>query len=841
MFKAGLSVVTFLFLVVCGYSQPFVISGVVTDAATQEPMPFVSVGIKGTSIGQTTDFEGKFLLKCPKPPDTLVVSYLGYQTRYIKLTPGRLLQLNILMFETSTEMKEAVIKAGINPALRIVNNASKLRKLNTQDNLNTYEFTSYNKVDLSMNNISKKMMENKLLAPVKSLFDSANQMQNEDGLHILPVFVSETQSNFYYLKKPYKTKEVILASYTAGLGVAQESYLTELMGASLLQFNFNEDYLRMVYKDFVSPIASACHTFYWYTLTDSVDIDGLKCYEIRIQPKRETDLAFTGTMWIADSSFAIRRITVDIPANANLNYVKKLKIQQEQLPTPSGPWFPNKTRVIIETSRITENSGGFVSKMYRANTNLKTNHHIPETFFDVPIVRSEKLLQHDTTIWDSIRTEKLSANELLMREKIDSVNNLRAVRMYTDVARVLFEGYYRYRGIDFGPYLFLLNYNQVEGFRTRIGFRTNRFFSERWYYNGYVAYGFSDEKFKYGGGVEYVFPVKRWTTLGAYFKNDYDILSVTNASAAPIYNFGSGGSNAFAALNMGSSLARINQTIDYRGVLTKQLNRDWTIRVGANNTYFKPLGNFDFEYMVDPELGASDDNLKSDFTYTAISVDVRFAYKELLIPKGNQRVRFKLATAPVTTLSYQRGFKGLLGGEFNFDKISLNFNQHLTTGWLGNADYSVTAGKIFGTLPYPILEVMRGNNSFIYSDNNFSLMNMYEFVADEYIQGWYVQHFEGLFFNRVPLFKKWKLRNYALAKGAIGRLSAANRSIYTTTEDFNINNLTFSKKPYLEVGYGIENIFRLISLGVVHRLTYLNHTNQNIRTWGINAGIVLQF
>ncbi|MES2689591.1 MAG: DUF5686 family protein [Bacteroidota bacterium] len=826
-----------LFLSVFARAQTSV-SGTITEKGKSEPMPFVSVGFKGTTIGVTTDFEGHYTLKTSAAVDSIVISFVGYRTLTRKIKPNQAQTINIQLEEATNVMKEAVIVAGVNPALRIVNKAVARREFNNYNTLKSYECNSYNKTDVSMNNISEKMKNNTLLRPLRGLFDTTNQMKNEENKYILPIFISETQSKYYYNTNPSKTKEIIYANKIEGFGVEQGSYVVDMLGSTLLQFNFNDNWMRVLAKDFISPIASGCHGYYAYTLVDSVDIDGLKCYEIKLHLRRESDLGFLGTMWIADSTFAIRRIVAEISASANLNFIKRFKIQQEQLPVSTGSWLPVKTRAIIEIERLSANTSGFVAKMYRANSSIVVDQPKPDAFFDVTLEKVDGELNKPTTYWDSVRPEQLTSTEKQMSNMIDSVKKLPVVRTYTQVIQAITEGYYRAGKIDIGPYIFLVNYNRVEGIRTRIGFRTNPFFSKDWYYRGYIAYGFKDEEVKYGLGAERILSHRKWTTLGVHYKNDYDILGVTDPSSAPVFKTGSGGSSAFAAINMGSGLSRINKTIDYRAVFLSQFSRDWTFRLSAQNTYFEPLGRFYFAYLT----GESPVKIRESFIYTAANIDIRFAYKEVLIARGINRFRMKLSNVPVATLSYTKGFKGVAGGHFNFNKVQLNLNQHVTTGFLGNADFSISSGKIFGKLPYPMLEVMRGNTSFIAGDNNFSLMNLYEFVADEYVHAWYVQHFEGLFFNRIPVVRDWRLRNYAVVKAAYGRLSASNRNIYPNTnpEGKPLSPFyEFKNEPYVEVGYGIENILRIMTVGVVHRLTYRN--NIDVRKWGINVGFAFQF
>lgn len=832
----------FTLISLCGYAQETVVSGRIFEKGKQEPIPFASIGFKGTTTGTTSDFEGTFSFKTSADVDSIIITCVGYNRLAKAIKKGQKQYLHIELESSSLMMKEVFIKPGVNPALRIINLARERRAVNDPDQLVSYEYDCYNKVDVSMNNISEKMKNNKLLAPLKSLFDTTNQMKNEEGKYILPVFISETQSHYYYNSNPSKSKEVINASNITGFGVNEGSFVVDLLGTSLIQFNFNHNWMRILAKDFISPLATGSHSYYYYKLVDSTFIEGKKCYEIKLDLKRKEDLGFLGTVWIEDSTFAIRRINAEISPNANLNFIERLKIQQEQAPTAEGPWLPVKTRVIVEIGRVTENTSGFVAKMYRANTKIVVNKPKDMAFFDVVITHEDAVSQKDSAFWAATRTETFSAVEQKMFSMIDSVKNLPAVRTYIDIVRLITEGYYRKGAIDYGPYLFLVGYNEVEGFRTRIGFRTNQQFSRNWYYRGYLAYGFRDQKLKYGLGAERILSHRKWTTLGIHYKNDNDILGVSDPSSAPIFAFGAGRGNLFAALSLSSGQSRINHTIDYRLVYLTQPLRDWTFRVSLQNTFFEPLGKFVFAYKRDPVGGENKVNLAESFTYTAATVDVRFAFKEVMIARGNERLRMTMPKAPSITLSYTRGFKGVLSGNFNFDKVQVNMNQHITTGALGNADYSVTVGKLYGRLPYPMLEVMRGNSTFIYSDNNFSLMNLFEFVADEYSHFWYVQHFEGLFFNRVPLFRKWKLRNFAVVKAAYGHLSARNNALIPSADEDG-KSLSpiyqFRNEPYVEAGYGIENIFRFVSIGAVHRLTYLN--NVNVRKWGINVGINITF
>jgi hypothetical protein len=805
-----------------------------------ESLPFVSIFIKGTQKGTNSDFEGNYNLKVTTENDTLVFSYVGYKTIYRKITLGQTQTINIQMEPDTKTFQDVVIVAGVNPALRIIKKAAENKSKNDQNSLTCFDFDSYTKIDIAMNNITEKTKNNKLFKPLKSLFDTANQIRNEEGKYILPIFISETYSHFYQSNKPALSKEVIKASDINGFLAEQGSYILDVLGSSVLEFNFNQNWVGILAKQFLSPIADGGSNYYIYTLTDSVIIDGYKCYAIKLNLRREEDLGFLGTIWITDSSYALKRVDLELAPSANMNFVERLKIQQEMVETPSGKWLPGKTRGILDLAQLTENSSSFIAKMYRANTNFVVNDIKPPTFYDMLIERDEDMLNRDTAYWDSVRTEPFSVTEQQMINMIDSVKNVPVVKTYLDIIQMFAEGYYTRGKIDFGPNILIVGYDEVEHWRVRVGFRTNNAFSKNWCLRGYTAYGFNDDKWKYGAGITRVISHKRWTTLSAFYKNDYEVMGVLDATNVQLHN--TPASNLFTSFSFLSPTARLNATIDYRLVFLTQPRRNWTFRTTLQNTYYNPVGSFVFAYKLDPTKPATTDNVKNDFTYTAATVEARFSYKEVMIVRGMDRIKMVNSKSPVLTFLYSNGIKDLMGGDFGFQKFQLNIEQHLVTGIFGTGDFSVTGGKVLGTLPYPLLEVPRGNATFIYSDQNFSLMNLYEFAADEYYTFRYVQKFEGLFFNRIPYLNKWKLRNFGVVKGAYGSLSKANKELFSPVDEqgrtFSTVN-EFKDVPYLEVGFGIENIFRLVRVGYFQRLTYLD--NANVRNWGINIGFEFQF
>jgi hypothetical protein len=827
----------FLFPLLVFAQTETVVTGKIQDKRTKEALPYVSMGFKGVPGGTTSNFEGRFKISTTKPTDSLFVTYMGYKKLGVKIKRNQTQTLLIELEEQTLEMNEAIVRPGLNPALRIVNGARKNKGINTQENLDAYEYDSYSKLDLSLTNVSDEMRNNPILKPLQSLFDTLNQMKNQDGKHILPALVSETFSKYYYNKSPVLTKEQIEGSRYSGIGIEKNSYLTDLMGGELHHYNLYGNYLRILNKDFISPIADAAHTFYIYTLLDSTENNGVKTYKIQLNLKRKQDLGFEGLIWIEDSSYALTKVDLFIGKESNVNFINKIKLQQEWAPTSAGPWITSRSRIVFDFARISKAGSGVLAGFYNAYSNFVINKKRPEEFFDYAILTNQDAGLKDTSFWSDKRSEPLSNIEKEMFLKVDSVNNLPIMKTYVDVIHTIVEGYRRIGKLDWGPYMNLISFNQVEGTRLRVGFKTNYDFHQKFVFNTYLAYGINDKRFKYQLGFDYILDDKMWTKFSMNYRDDYDLLGISNS---PISSISTGG--IFQFFNFFSGNARMNSTQELKVDYTKSFKKYFSCNVSFINASFNPVGRFAFAYLADPVKGMVSENISDRFVNSSFGLEVRWAYREKMISRGHDRFNIETAKAPVVVLSYQQGFKGVMGSDFNFNRVNLTVTQHLNTGILGTADWWIYGGKVFGVLPYPMLDVARGNESIIYSDYNYSLMNFYEFISDEYLHAAYVQRFEGLLLNRIPWVKDLKWRNVMTVKAAYGQLSSANKNKMSQS-DVNGNPVisvhSFDRGPYVEMGYGIENIFKVFSVGLFHRLNY--HELPNSRKWALNLGLRVQF
>ncbi len=835
--KYSLLGIIFIFSWIDAIAQTTVVKGRVTDANTGEPIPFVNVFFPKTKVGTVTDFDGNYLITTDRADDSICARYLGYKMRTKFVYKGKSQELNIQLEASGYELKEVVVRPGENPAFRILRKIWENRDKNDKRSLDAYSYETYSKIEADANNI-ESFKKVKLMAPFRKILDSLKLIAGEDGKPVLPFFMSETISDYFYAKGPERKKEIIKANKTKGVGVNDVQFMQQVMGASFQDYNFYQNYINILEKNVISPLASAGITFYHYYLVDSLVIDQKYCYKIEFKPRNSSDLAFNGTMWITDTTFALKRLTVELGGKSNLNYIDRLKIQQDLIQTAAGPWLPAKVRILVDIAELTKKSAGVLLKLYVSNDSFIVNKEKPYGFFKDRIEVAEDAQDHSDAYWDANRHDALTKEDKQIYSLIDSVKNIPKIKTYIDVIDVVVNGYYRAgKYFEIGPYIFLYGFNQVEGSRLRLGFRSNSNFSKKWILKGYGAYGIRDNKFKYNAQVEYFLNRKNWTKIGIQRKEDIEELGVQD-------EFFGNNSNLLAASTQLGLLTRLNKVEMTRVWLESDLFKGFNERLFFLNKNFVPVGrNYHFGYYPN-----QNDHSRIDpfYTVSEISSESRYAFKDAFLVKDNRRVRVAIERSPIFIFKYTLGLKGVLGSDFYYHKLNLNINQKVKMGALGIGQYSITGTKVFNPLPYPLLDIQLGNETFVRSDEAFNLMRFFEFAGDQSITAFYTHHFDGLIFNRIPLLKELKWREVGGIKAAMVYLSNENRNLLPE-KDPNGNivdkvRIMRNDVPYVEAFYGIENIFKILRIDAIHRITYLNSIDsRRVPRFYIKGSLYLSF
>jgi hypothetical protein len=659
---------------------------------------------------------------------------------------------------------------------------------------------------------------------IARVMDSVERIAGDDGKPILPLLISESISKVYYRDNPRLKKEFLEKTKISGVGMEDGTMIQQLVGSSFQEYNFYQNWLNILTKEFVSPVADGWRLYYEYDLTDSLFIGDDFCYRLDFFPKSPQDLAFTGTMWITKQDWAVKQIDATMGRQANINFVEKMKIQQELERTETGAWLPVKNRVMIDVGELNQKAVGMLAKFYTSNRNFVVDKPRNIRFYEQPISMAEDVrMFEDEKYWDTLRHEPLSPTEVNVYKMIDTLRNIPVVKTYTDILKIALDGYFTAGRFDVGPYLGWVAYNNIEGLRVQAGFRTNIHFSNRIVLAGQLAYGFSDERIKYSATFRHILSRERWTTFAVRARSDIFRVGVDDNTFNdnPIWD---------AATRWGY-FRRGYYFDDYSAAFQRELFKGFSQRVGFKYWTFNPTYNFG--YYTTP--GDVTSPVLDTFQSSEVIFESRYARDELFIIDDNERISMGTTRSPIYTLRYTHGFKGAFGSDFEYDKLKLTVFKTIKTGPLGVGYATIGAEYIFDTLPYPLLGLHLGNQTPIYTSVLYNLMNYGEFISDHYVSLQYRQYFEGLFLNRIPLIQKLNWRLLATTNIISGGMRQSNWDMISALDPEGEETLTAGRfengKPYVEVGYGVENIFKFLRVDFIHRLTYLQ--NPGARKFGV--------
>lgn len=806
------------------FGQLTKIMGTVTDAKTNQPMPFVNIVFKGTNIGMTTDFDGKYSIETKTPGDSLIASFIGYKRQTRVVEKGIFQYINFELQPEEFELETVVIRAGENPAEILLRKIISNKQNNDPDKYLSYEYEAYNKIQIDANNITENFKNRRIFRPFEFIFDNVDT-STVNGKTYLPIFLSETISKVYSRKNPRASIEIIEATKVSGI---ENESVMQFLGDKFQHTNVYDNYIELFQKNFVSPIANFGLNFYKYYLVDSTFFGDKWCYKIMFKPRRKQTLTFTGNFWVHDTSFAVKEISMRIVDDANINFINDLVIEK-QFDFFNGQYWLLSRDYIIGDLNIIENNDEVVGFFGRKTTTYRDyiiDQPKDNEFYQSPVnvVVEETANQHPDEFWLNNRHEDLTRDEKTIYFMIDTLKTIPRFNTYIDIIEMITTGYYETGYFELGPYASALSFNAVEGARFRVGGRTSNKFSTKLMLYGHVAYGTLDSRWKYGGGFLYMLNKNPRRTIGAEFQYDLEQLGASQ--------------NAFREDFFLAFLFRRNPADKLSMVEEVKMHyeHEWfngfknTLNLIHRNLY--PIGDSRFEYYVSDDTSTVVAQ-ETAITSSEVRLDTRLAYKERFLMGEFERISLG-AKYPILDIRYGYGIPDWFGGDYEYHRLQMGISHWFNVFNLGWSKYIIEVGRIWGTLPYPLLKLHEGNETYFFDEQAFNMMNYFEFVSDKYISAYYTHHFDGYFFNRVPLFRKLKWREVAFVKGLIGGLDEANRDFSVFPE-----GMYTLDKPYFEAGAGIENIFKVIRVDAIWRLSYLSHPN--ISKFGVRFSLQFSF
>lgn len=786
-----------------GYS----IYGKVNDAATGEGIPFATVFFASGNKGTVADLDGNFVLRADKlPSDTLRVEAVGYKGMRKLLNKEKKEYNYILELERAVmALDEVTIKAGEDPAIALVKKIIERKPYNNPDKVENYRYEAYNRMEADLQRLTREQFEKiPLLRKYSFIYNNLDTVS--ESKPYLPLYLTETLSDYYFQSKPKKMREVIKASMVKGVN---NENVVKFLGTFHQNLNVYKSYVPVFDKKFVSPISDEGLLFYKYKIRDTQTAYGHRIIMVQYTPKRPLENCFSGDFWVVDSVYALQRVSMQVGKEVNINWLENVAIYQEFAPIGDSVWFCVKDKFVAGFSAYNSKKlPGMIGRKTTTYHNIRINDDSVTTVLNDPKIKQEVMrldsAKHKTdNWWNNNRPDTLTRNEQAIYKMVDTINQMPITTFYKNAIRFLATGVIDVGPVQLGPYYNLYSQNPVEGNRFRFTIGTPRKVRNL-QLNAYGAYGMRDERFKYGITGKYMLSRQPWSYLyGMYV---HDVSQTTN------YYDQQGADNIFSTLARKNGVPwKLAFTDDARIEYYKQYFSAFSHKLILERRQFTPYAPLPYENIFYNDKGMPSTSVIS----SEVGVELRYAYREKYVE--GQFTRLRVASKyPVINFSFTAGVPRVLGSAYAYQKARFSVVGNSYIPPFGILYYNVFAGKYFGTLPYALLEIHPGNEFYYYNRYAFQMMNNYEFLSDEYA-GFNVEHnMGGGIFNRVPLLRKAKFRHFWTAKGVVGRLSDANQALNL---DKGYTFRTLKGSPYLELGTGVSNILQVGRIDFVWRAT----------------------
>ncbi|MFY9152486.1 MAG: DUF5686 family protein [Prolixibacteraceae bacterium] len=798
-----------LYATMPAFSQSTVVKGKVTDHATGEPIPYVSIMFRNTQIGTLSDTLGRYQLISKNKVDSIQFSAVGYISKTFVVIPLKTMELPVALQSDLVKISEVKVKPDDGPVRRVLKAMVERKNQNNPTQYPRYSYRKYTKWEYHLNNVGDKMMNSKAFRNDQSVFKT-----DADNSKYLPIYFSEQLVFNEVQRNPSKQKSTVLADKTSGVGVLDDYEISGYTSALDMEMNFYDNFINLFSQNFVSPLADNGWFYYKYFLADSTMRNGQKEYRINFIPRRLGDKVFKGFMITNDKDFSLMEIDGTLANTNYLNFLKSMRLKSNyQFVKDDVPFF-RRNQIDAVFNYVPNSSSSKTKKpislfftqtavIDSVTVNQDEELKLASGNGKYETIKLPQAAERDNSYWNANRLEQLNQREKLVAATIDSVSQIRAVKFADNLARMSMTGYYDLGKFEFGPYASTINTNKVEGLHLFAGFRTSSEISTRYMIWGGIGYGFLNKKVNGIAGFGYKFP----TVHRQLIKVSYDdkiIRSGENEKILFLYE------NALSPTenNLISQLAKRSELDELfqEQKLAVSYEYEWhpglMNKLSANYTrHFSP------QFYPFMQAGNPVDHVSS----VDVSIDTRFSWMEKVIDDKFLRV-YMATDYPVIHIAVGGGQVFYSGKSNYYGHVFSTIEQYLKLGQTA-INYAFEGGMYLGKLPYTMLDIPRGNETAGYFTYDFNMLNYMEYVHDKYLHAYLEYHLNGFIFNRMPVLKKIGLREVFSAKGMIGSFNESNKQIVELP-----SSITKMSNPYIELGAGVENIFRLFRVEAVWRV-----------------------
>ncbi len=850
------SFLLFLLLGCCISVSAQNIQGVVTDSLTNEPIPYLSVFYEGKGVGSITDNDGNYKVETRKGWNKLTFSAVGYVTKVVNIIPGVTKNLNVRMRPDDIMLDEVVVKPKRekysrknNPAVELMKKVIAHKKNNKLSENDYYQYNKYQKITMSLNDVTPEMLEKGMYKKMPFLKDQI-ELCEETNKFILPISVDETASQKIYRKHPKSEKTIIKGMSSTGVNelFATGDMLSTVLKDVFTDVNIYDNDIRLLQYPFISPISSSdAISFYKFYIMDTTFVDKDKCFHLTFVPNNSQDFGFTGHLYVlADSSYTVKKCTMNLPKKSGVNFVDNMDIIQEFEQLPNGEWVLKTDDMIVEMTLMKIMQGFQIRRTTRYSD--YAFDELPQQLFKrkgAEIKEADAMMRGDD-FWNQYRPVPLTQTESSMDMLVKRLEQMPGFKYVIFVLKAFIENFVETgtkehpSKVDIGPVNTMISNNYIDGLRLRMSAQTTANLNPHLFFKGYYAYGFKDHRSKYMGEVEYSFNKKEYLPRefpknSITFSYQYDVMSPTDKFLKTDKD------NVFVSFKTST----VDQMSYVRNIALKY----------ENETQFGLKTTVEVKHSTDEPTGGlayitNDDQktLVPEIQTMEASLAFRYAPGETFVNTKQRRIPVSF-DAPVFTLSHTAGFKGVLGGEYNYNLTEIGLYKRFWFSSWGKIDMFVKSGAQWNKVPFPLLIMPAANLSYILQRETFNLINNMEFLNDRYASLDVSWDLNGKIFNRIPLLKKLKWREAIGFKMLYGHLTDKNNPmkhpgdselfLFPTRDGRPTSFVMDPKTPYMECSVGIHNIFKILHIDYVRRLNYLDHPDAN--KWGVRFMVMMTF
>lgn len=843
------------------------VTGTVTDEKTGEPLAFVNVTYENGKHVQT-DAEGKYTL--PLRNEKLRFSIIGYETKtirtrtagtyHVKLEPMQ----NLISEAVVTVKKKNKYSRKNNPAVELMRKVIDAKQRSDLKAHDFYSIDKYSKITFAFNEVTEKVFQEGKFKNLPFLKEHV-EVCNETGKLILPISVDEMVTRNIYRRHPEADKTIILGQRTTGMNdlLNTGDILTTMLKDCFTDVDIYEDNIRLLQYPFISPVSSTSGiSFYRFFIEDTTYVAGDKCIRVDFTPNNPQDFGFSGSLYVlADSTYRLKKADLGIPKRSDVNFVESMRIIQEFRTLPTGEQVLVRDNMLVQLKLV-----DFLQKFQVKRTTEYTNfsfEEIPERTFKFKgnELTDPNALMRDEEFWAEHRTEQLTQSEDKMSLLIQRLQKIKGFKAVLFVAKAFIENFVETSvdpkhpsKVDIGPVNTMISQNSVDGLRLRLSAQTTANLHPHLFLRGYAAYGFKDEKWKGLGEVTWSFNKK------AYLPREFPVNNLTftynrDVMSASDKYLPTDKDNVFVSFKW-TEVDHMMYYEYYRLLWDREWENGLRFKLQARTQRDEPTSALFYQSLDGAGTPSQDpSHYRRYFRTTDLSVGLTYQPGATWINTKQRRIAAN-NDAPIYSLNHTSGIYEHMGKNYTYHTSEASIYKRFWLRSWGKIDVLTKGGIQWSRVPFPLLVMPAANLSYIKEDNTFELIDNMEFMNDRYVQLMMSWDLNGKIFNRIPLLKKLKWREYIGCNVLWGTLSsknnpfleknAANDRLFYFPGRFKadgsfeyLSTVMDKKKPYVEVMVGIHNIFKLLHVEYVRRLTYTDRPGTD--KWGIRLMIRMTF